>query len=173
VSVIHAGSITREEFLAECIESVLAQTYQNWDYTIVNNRSTDRQRLKSRKVTRPKIRGYEFTTIAISCDHSEPQTTPSARFPRESKYCKVVLADDWLFPSADENGNSAEAHPTVGFVRGYGLHGDGRSMSWRGLPSQNDCERQGSFALAAAAGRYVFGAPTATLVRSDFVRKEN
>jgi glycosyltransferase involved in cell wall biosynthesis len=28
--------------LAECIESVLAQTYQNWDYTIVNNRSTDR-----------------------------------------------------------------------------------------------------------------------------------
>ena len=31
-----------EEFLPECIESVLAQTYQNWDYTIVNNRSTDR-----------------------------------------------------------------------------------------------------------------------------------
>ena len=31
-----------EEFLSECIQSVLSQTYQNWDYTIVNNRSTDR-----------------------------------------------------------------------------------------------------------------------------------
>ena len=29
------------EFLAECIESVLAQTYTNWNYTIVNNCSTD------------------------------------------------------------------------------------------------------------------------------------
>ena len=29
------------EHLPQCIESVLAQTYQNWDYTIVNNRSTD------------------------------------------------------------------------------------------------------------------------------------
>src|SRR5258708_32012111 len=29
------------EYLAECIESVLAQTYQNWDYTIVDNCSTD------------------------------------------------------------------------------------------------------------------------------------
>jgi glycosyltransferase involved in cell wall biosynthesis len=29
------------EFLPQCIESVLAQTYQNWDYTIVINSSTD------------------------------------------------------------------------------------------------------------------------------------
>ena len=31
-----------EKNLAECIESVLAQTYPNWEYVIVNNRSTDR-----------------------------------------------------------------------------------------------------------------------------------
>ena len=31
-----------EKFLAECIESVLAQTYQNWEYVIVNNCSTDK-----------------------------------------------------------------------------------------------------------------------------------
>ena len=31
-----------ERYLAECIDSVIAQTYQNWDYTIVDNCSTDR-----------------------------------------------------------------------------------------------------------------------------------
>src|SRR6266581_1256369 len=33
-----------EKYLAECIESVLVQTYQNWEYIIVNNCSTDRSR---------------------------------------------------------------------------------------------------------------------------------
>src|SRR5439155_13185774 len=31
-----------ERYLRECIESVLAQTYTNWDYVIVDNQSTDR-----------------------------------------------------------------------------------------------------------------------------------
>ena len=31
-----------EHCLRACIESVLAQTYSNWDYTIVNNCSADR-----------------------------------------------------------------------------------------------------------------------------------
>ena len=30
-----------EKYLRTCIESVLAQTYTNWEYVIVNNCSTD------------------------------------------------------------------------------------------------------------------------------------
>jgi glycosyltransferase involved in cell wall biosynthesis len=30
-----------EKYLRACIESVLAQSYDNWDYTIVDNCSTD------------------------------------------------------------------------------------------------------------------------------------
>ena len=31
-----------EEYLADCVESVLAQSYEKWEYVIVNNCSTDR-----------------------------------------------------------------------------------------------------------------------------------
>jgi glycosyltransferase involved in cell wall biosynthesis len=40
VSVL-TPAYNRAEFLAECIESVQAQTYTNWEYIIVNNCSTD------------------------------------------------------------------------------------------------------------------------------------
>ena len=31
-----------EKYLSQCIESVLNQTYQNWEYVIVNNCSSDK-----------------------------------------------------------------------------------------------------------------------------------
>ncbi|MFZ1974630.1 MAG: glycosyltransferase family 2 protein, partial [Candidatus Acidiferrales bacterium] len=40
VSIV-TPAYNEENYLAECVESVLAQTYTNWDYTIVNNCSTD------------------------------------------------------------------------------------------------------------------------------------
>jgi glycosyltransferase involved in cell wall biosynthesis len=31
-----------KKYLDECVESVLAETHHNWEYTIVNNCSTDK-----------------------------------------------------------------------------------------------------------------------------------
>lgn len=162
-----------EEFLAECIESVLAQTYQNWDYTIVNNRSTDRtlEIAKSYAARDARIQVHDnrdFLPIIQNHNHAIRQISA------DSKYCKVVLADDWLFPECLMKMVAlAEAHPSVGLVGAYGLHGDGMHVMWRGLPfpktvvSGKEVSR-----LRLLQGRYVFGAPTATLVRSDYVRKE-
>jgi glycosyltransferase involved in cell wall biosynthesis len=162
-----------EEYLAECIESVLAQTYQNWDYTIVNNRSTDRtlEIAKSYAAKDSRIRVHDnrdFLPIVQNHNHAIRQISP------ESKYCKVVLGDDWIFPECLMKMVAlAEAHPSVGLVGAYGLRGDGIHVLWRGV----------SFPTTVVAGKevcrlrllkgiYVFGAATATLVRSDLVRKE-
>ena len=163
-----------EDYLAECIESVLAQTYQNWDYTVVNNRSTDRtlEIAKSYAAKDSRIRIHDnrdFLPIIQNHNHAIRQISP------ESKYCKVVLADDWLFPECLMKMVAlAEAHPSVGLVGAYGLHGDGMHVMWRGLPFPKTVVTGREVSrLRLLQGRYVFGAPTATLVRSDFVRKQH
>jgi glycosyltransferase involved in cell wall biosynthesis len=161
-----------EEFLAECIESVLAQTYQNWDYTIVNNFSTDRtlEIARSYAARDSRIRVHdnrEFLPIIQNHNHSIRQISPA------SKYCKVVLADDWLFPEClMRMVPLAEAHPSVGLVGGYGF--DGIHVLWRGLPMPPTVvSGREACRLRLLTTTYVFGAPTATLIRSDFIRKQH
>jgi len=163
-----------EDYLEECIESVLVQTYQNWDYTIVNNCSTDRTlevaRSYAAKDSRIRVHdNSEFLPIMRNHNHAIRQISP------QSKYCKVVLADDWLFPECLMKMVSlAEENPSLGLIGAYGLFGDGLHVLWRGIP----------FPLSVVSGReacrirllkgmYAFGAPTATLIRSDFIRKQH
>src|SRR5688572_13422291 len=86
-----------EQYLAECIESVLSQTYRNWDYTIVDNCSTDAslaiaQRYAAADARIRVIRNAQFLTALQNCNAALRQISPG------SKYCKVVLGDDWIYP---------------------------------------------------------------------------
>jgi len=161
-----------EEFLAECIESVLAQTYTNWDFTIVNNCSTDRSleiaRAYARKHPRIKvITNEKFVEAIPNHNIAFRQTSP------QSKYCKMLLADDELFPEClARMVEVAEANPTVGIVGAYGQGGN--EVLWAGLahtatvlPGREICR------ATLLGGPYVFGTPSSTLIRSDIVLKSN
>ncbi len=54
-----------EKYLSECIESVLSQTYQNWEYVIVNNCSDDRTLAIAEEYQRrdSRIRVYSNETL--------------------------------------------------------------------------------------------------------------
>jgi glycosyltransferase involved in cell wall biosynthesis len=163
-----------QEFLADCIESVLGQSYENWDYTIVNNCSTDRTLdiAQSYAARDPRIHVHnneQFLPIIQNHNHAIRQISPS------SKYCKIVLADDWISPDCIMKMVAlAERNPSVGLVGAYGILGDGIHVIWRGIPfprhvvSGKEVCRQ-----RLLTGTYVFGAPTATLIRSDFIRKQD
>src|SRR5689334_13934856 len=109
------------QYLAECIESVLAQTYQNWDYTILDNCSTDRTAEIACRYAAgdPRIRVLrnEHFLPAIANHNAALRAVSPA-----SKYCKVVLGDDWIFPECLQRMvGLAEAHPSVGIVGAYAL----------------------------------------------------
>jgi glycosyltransferase involved in cell wall biosynthesis len=161
-----------EKYLAECIESVLAQTYQNWEYAIVNNCSTDRTveiaQTYAQKDSRIRIHQNERLVSRIE-NHNIALKQISAA----SKYCKFLHADDWLFPECiTRMVEVAEANPSVGIVGAYGLSGD--RVKWDGLPypstvtaGREICRR------TLLGGPYVFGSPTSILFRSDLVRSHH
>jgi glycosyltransferase involved in cell wall biosynthesis len=159
-----------EKYLAECIESVLAQTYQNWEYVIVNNCSTDRtleiaaDYAKSDK----RIRIHNNKTF-VGCDANG--NIAFQQIASESKYCKVVHADDWLFPECIMRMvELAEAHPTVAIVGAYGLCN--HHVSWDGLPySSTVISGHEICRNTLLGGLYVFGSPSSLLIRSNEVRK--
>lgn len=158
------------EFLAECIESVLCQTHQNWEYILVDNCSSDgssqvaekyasrypgKIRLIRTKSFLSQVQNYNF---ALSC------ISPAG------KYCKMVQADDWLFPDCIRSMlEVAEAHPAVGIVAAYQLEGDRIALD--GLPySSHEVPGPEVCRLYFLKRMYLFGTPTSLLLRSELIR---
>lgn len=158
-----------EKHLAECIESVLAQTYPNWEYVIVNNCSTDRslQIAQSYADQDARIRvcdNREFLRAIPNHNHALRQISS------ESKYCKVVLGDDWIFPEClTKMVELAEAHSSVGIVGAYRL--SGATVSCDGLPYPSTVVSGRDICRWTLLGRpYVLGTATSILLRSELVR---
>ncbi len=158
-----------EKYLAECIESVLAQTYHNWEYVIVNNCSTDRslQIAQDHALKDSRIRIHnnsQFLGMLQNHNHALRQICA------DSKYCKVVHADDWLFPECVEKMvQLAEEHPSVGLVGAYGL--EEIYVTWHGLPYPSTVVPGREICRQSLLeGLYVFGTPTCLLIRNDLVR---
>jgi glycosyltransferase involved in cell wall biosynthesis len=160
------------EYLRECIESVRAQTYGNWNYTIVDNVSSDGslEIARSYAVKDSRIRVVESDRLLPALrNHNRALRLASAR----GEYCKMVFADDWLFPECVERMVAvAEANPTVGIVGAYGL--EGVRVVWTGLP----------YTAQVVSGRevcrswflddvYVFGTATSLLYRAESVRQHD
>jgi glycosyltransferase involved in cell wall biosynthesis len=162
-----------EEYLGECIESVLRQTYGNWEYVLLNNCSTD----NSVQIAEHYTRKYPDR---IRLEHNPEFLSQVQNFNRvfrfislESRYCKFVQADDWLFSECVSRMiEVAEAHPSVGIVGAYQLEGNEVSLDGLPYPSPELTGRD-VCRLYFLQGTYLFGTPTSLLLRSELVRSRN
>jgi len=157
------------KYLAQCIESVLAQTYQNWEYIIVDNCSKDG--------TLEVARRYEQRDKRIRVIHNETLLTQAKNFnftvqqiSADSQYCKFVQGDDFIYPQClEEMVRLAENNPSVGIVTSYRL--DGEKVKGDGLPVANTVvpgKELGRRQLTG--GMFVFGTPTTIMFRSSILR---
>jgi glycosyltransferase involved in cell wall biosynthesis len=172
VSVVTPFYNTRD-YLAECIESVLRQTYTNWEYILVDNCSTD----GSSDIAKTYAAQFPDKIRLIHTDSflSQVQNYNFAlsRISPDSKYCKMVQADDWIFPECLRSMvGVAEAHPNVGIVAGYELQGGHSCLS--GLPYPNpQVSGRDICRLFFQENLYLFGTPTSLLMSSKLVRSRN
>lgn len=158
-----------DAYLAECIESVLAQTHQAFEYLLVDNQSTDRSGEIAASYARrdPRIR-----VIRTPRFFSQVQNYNFAlqQISKQSRYCKMVQADDWIFPRClTEMVALAEAHPTAAVVSSYNLWGT--RVNATGLSPRDPVIRgREACRLHLVDGVYLFGSPTVIMYRADLVR---
>ena len=161
-----------EKYLEECIRSVITQTYQNWEYIILNNCSTDgtleiAQKYAAEDERIRVVSTDELLPLIKNHNHALRQISPN------SKYCKIIHADDALFTTCIElMVLAAEAHPTAGIVGAYSLWGrkvvsDGLPHSTTFLSGKELCR------LTLRNKIYCFWSPSSLLILSDFIRKNH
>ena len=160
-----------EKYLVECIASVVGQTYDNWEYFIVNNCSTDRTREIAQdfagKDGRIHLLDNENFLNALE-NHNHAFRLIS----EESKYCKVLHADDYLLPEClQKMVAAAETNPTAGIISSYAIKGtkvreEKLPYPQTFLPGLDVCRS------SLLYGSYIFGTtPTSVMMRSDLIRK--
>jgi glycosyltransferase involved in cell wall biosynthesis len=168
-----------DAYLAECIDSVLAQTWSNWEYIIVNNHSTDGTLAIAERYAAldRRIRVYSNEALLdIIANHNRAFRLASA----ESKYCKIVSADDWIFPECLERMvQLAETHPSIGIVGSYQMSGGGKEwadwcVKWDQVPYPSTLVAGRDIGrIHMLGGPHVFGNPTSLMYRADLVRKHD
>ena len=158
------------EFIGECIESVLGQTYDNFEYLLVNNCSKDDTLQIMHEYARRDRRiqvhdNTEFLDVMVNHNHAMSLMSP------DSAWCKCVSADDWIFPDClRQMVEFGVAHPSVGIIGTYSI--EGSRILFQGLDYHRKVVNGHEICRETLLGRqpYVLGAPTSLLYRADLIR---
>jgi glycosyltransferase involved in cell wall biosynthesis len=157
-------------YLAQCIESILAQTYPHFEYILMDNCSTDGSseiaETYARRDSRIRlIRCSEFLSQLANYNRALTQISD------ESEYCKIVQADDWIFPKCLQLMVRAfKQSASIGLVSSYWLSGN--DLWGSGFPLQTPMltgkEAVRGFLLTDSTP---FGSQTQVMYRSSVVRR--
>jgi glycosyltransferase involved in cell wall biosynthesis len=157
-------------YLGQCIESVLTQSFREFEYILVDNCSTDgsgeiaesyarldsRMRVIRRSALLSQVQNYNAALSEVS---------PSCR------YVKIVQADDFIFPTCIElMVRVFEQSRSIGLVSSYWLKGS----QLRGSDFPHTTEMLPGKEVARRylrTGLWVFGSPTAVMYRSSLIEK--
>ena len=157
-------------YLGESIESVLDQSYDNFDYILVDNQSDDGSTEIAEKYARADERIRLLRTDRL-LSQGENYSFALSNIDPDAKYCKIVQADDWIYPQClTEMVALGQANPSVGLISSYRIEGE--SVVGDGLPVDRSILNGDETArLHLLKGPiFLFGTQTTVMYRADLVR---
>ncbi len=159
------------KYLRECIESVLAQSYRNFELILQDNASDDGSAEIATEFAARDAR-VKYFRLASLIPQVPNYNRALERISSESTFCKIVQADDWIFPECLRSlVGAAQASPRIGLVSSYRLKetmllGEGLPYTTSILPG-----REAARMHLTTWGLFLFGSPTTVLYRSEIVRR--
>jgi glycosyltransferase involved in cell wall biosynthesis len=155
-------------YLAECIESVLAQSYSRFEYILVDNCSTDGSGEIAERYARrdSRIRLVRWSRLLSQVQN---YNSALAEISAAGKYCKIVQADDSIFPECLQMMMQVfEQSDSIGLVSSYYLKGTTvRGVDFPFRTALIPGREMARFYLRT--GIFVFGSPTAVAYRSSLI----
>lgn len=110
-----------EKYLEECLDSILAQSYSNWECVICNNWSSDQTPAIAEKYAKSDERFRLFHTTEL-LPISKNWNYCFSNISEQSVYFKLLPADDWITPNfISEMVELMEKHEGVGIASSYRL----------------------------------------------------
>lgn len=162
-----------ERYLASCIESVLKQTYNNFEYILVDNCSDDNtpgiMAKYAKKDSRIKvIKNKRFLSIIENWNESTRHVSA------KSKYYKAVHADDILFAECLEKMvELAEKEPEVRVISAYRIVGNYVEGAPGLYPEEIFSGKDICVKSLTDKKFYVFGSPSTVMIPSSFLRSRD
>lgn len=158
------------KYLRECITSVLAQTLDDFEYILADNCSNDgsadiAREFAARDARIRYVRHDELLPQVANYNRALALISP------DSTYCKIVQADDWIFPSClAEMAAAADRDSRIGLISAYEMLGDtvyqtGLRYEEQTIAGREVCRR------ALLEDLFVFGSPNTVMYRASCVRE--
>jgi glycosyltransferase involved in cell wall biosynthesis len=101
----------KEEFIAETLKSVLAQTFTDFELVVLDNASPDRSAEIARSFADPRVTVVQHPATVSPIDNFNAVVSLS-----QAPLVKVLCADDLLHPDCLERQMSVMADPTLAMV---------------------------------------------------------
>jgi len=157
------------DYLVECIESVLAQTFTDFEYLLVDNCSTDHSRDIAARYAQSDSR-IRLIDNGTHVGQVENYNGALALISPDSRWVKLIQADDTLYPDCLEYMvDAGERYEGIGLVGALYMKGDeprGGGVPF-GVERMNGRELCRRMLLDDC---FPIGSPSAVLYRADLVR---
>jgi glycosyltransferase involved in cell wall biosynthesis len=168
--LVFVPTYNSEKYLRQCLDSVVNQTFQDWECVISDDASTD----KSVEIANAyKEKDSRFKVLTHSQNVGAANNWNRAKDDNESFATKILCADDYLFPEALSKQVEIlkENDSNVVFSQRQIVLPSGRKINPKFPIYSNHISFNEAFKYYIKSGRNIFGEPVAALFRTDQFKK--